>query len=110
MKLVLDKTIRYRTFIHEFDNLWIGVENWENARIKDSFFCLHGDLWPDGSLRTGKTKYFYSPYSGEDIVKEVKQIDPNFKWFDKLYFISPVTGEILRVDGKPAKDCFYNVL
>ncbi len=102
-KLVLDKTTRYRTFVIDF-GMWQGVERWENARLKDSFFCQAGDLWPDGSLRNGKTKYFFSPYSGEEIKKEVGPIDSNFKFFDYLYYHDE-QGEIRRVDGTLAKQC-----
>ena len=47
------------------------------------------NIFPDGSLKIGGTKYFYSPLSGEDIEKEIKPVKlTNFKWFDRLFYIN----------------------
>ena len=107
MKLILDKTLRLRTYLHDFENGFIYVENRENNTLKDCFFAFKGDVFPDGTLRTGKRKFFYSKESGEEIKKEVFTPDlARFEFFDKLYYVN-LSGEITRIDGKPAKDCEY---
>tara|TARA_R110000787_G_scaffold275100_2_gene383525 strand:- start:190 stop:519 length:330 start_codon:yes stop_codon:yes gene_type:complete len=106
METALKRKVVYETKTHDFD-AFIYVENWENARLRDSFFVYAGGLYQDGSVRKGETKYFYSPYSAEAIEKEVNKIDVHtFKWFDKLYYLNG-DGEVMRIDGTPAWKCDY---
>ena len=65
-------------------------------------------LFPDGSVKNKGKKYFYSPFSGLEIEKEIKSINYlKFAWFDKLYFFNS-DGEIIRIDGTPAEEVIYD--
>lgn len=109
MKEVNRRNILYRTLLHDFENGFVYVENWANSSLNDCFFAYRSDVWPDGSIKKGKLKYFYSRESGEDIKKEVKPVRvEKFKWFDKLYFVN-LSGDIQRIDGTPARDCDYGL-
>ena len=93
MDLILDKTIRYRTYIKEFDIGFVYVQQKENNVLKDDFFTIAGSLYPDGTLRPHSFKLFYSPLEGDEVKKEIGIVKPeSFKWFDKLYYIHS-TGE-----------------
>lgn len=100
MKLVLDKTIRYKTYIHDFENGWVYVEKWINNSFKDSFFAEKTKVFPDGTLKSGGYKYFFS-LPGEPVSKpKVMKIQcDKFRDFDHLYCIDMISGDILDVEG-----------
>ena len=51
-------------------------------------------------MKAGGVKYFYSPFSGEDIEKEIKPVNlSKFKWFDRLFYINR-EGEICSISDK----------
>lgn len=109
MKTVLLKTLKIEHKLHDFENGFVYVEHWANNSLKDCFFAYKGDVFPDGTIKNGKTKFFYSRESGENIKKEVEPICiRSFKWFDKLYFVN-LSGEVQRIDGVLAKDCDYSL-
>tara|TARA_R100000734_G_C3308130_1_gene98760 strand:+ start:559 stop:858 length:300 start_codon:yes stop_codon:yes gene_type:complete len=88
MDLIVDKTIRYRTYRKDFGNGIIFVQHLENVTIKDEYFALAGDVYPDGTMRPFCPKLFYSPLPEEEAKKELGLVKPEtFKWFDKLYYI-----------------------
>ena len=85
VKTVLSKTIKLETKMHSFVNGWCYVENYRNGNLQDNFFAEKEDLFPDGSMKPNRPKYFYSR-DGEE--KEVKKIDPLlFDGFGDLCFI-----------------------
>ena len=100
MKTIVKKTIKFETKRHDFDNDFAYIEHWQNTTLKDCYFAEKQYLFPDGSLKIGGTKYFYSPFSGEDIEKEIKPVKlNNFKWFDRLFYINR-EGEICSINQK----------
>lgn len=111
LELIAKRTISHETYRYVFPNdPFVYIEVYENNVLKDTYFAHHGDLWPDGTLRKNKKKYFYSNRSGEDIQKRVERLSYlKFKYFDKLYSFDE-SGDIVRIDGTPAARCNYNVL
>ena len=108
MKTIVKKTVSLETMKHDFDNEFVYIEQWANSHLKDCYFAEKEFLFPDGSIKNEGKKYFYSPFSGLDIEKEIEAIDcSKFKWFDKLYFYDS-EGEIIRIDGKRAEEVSYN--
>ncbi len=108
MRTIVQKTIIHETKRHDFDNEFAYIEVWQNNHLKDCYFAEKDLLFPDGTIKKDGKKYFYSPFSGEEICKEVKQINLNFKWFDKLYYFDD-EGNIFRIDGTPSADVDYNL-
>jgi hypothetical protein len=107
MKTIVKKTIILETKKYDFENEFAYIEQWSNAHLKDCYFAEKEFLFPDGSLKNNGKKYFYSPYSGLEIEKEIKAINPlNFKWFDKLYYFDE-NGDVLRIDDVKAEDVCY---
>ena len=103
MELVCHRKIEYKTFVHDFENGFLYVQNWENNRLKDDFFVHSGDLYPDGSIRPNKTKYFYSRFKGEEVKKEIGIVKiGKFKWFDNLYYIDDY-GEVRSINEEIQK-------
>ena len=100
MKTIVKKTIKFETKRHDFDNDFAYIEHWQNTTLKDCYFAEKQYLFPDGSLKIGGTKYFYSPFSGEDIEKQIEPVNFNkFKWFDRLFYINR-EGEICPICQK----------
>ena len=88
MNLIVDKTIRYRTYQKDFGNGIVFVQHLENVTVKDEYFAVAGDLYPDGTMRPHCPKLFYSPLPEGQVKKELGLVKPEtFKWFDKLYYI-----------------------
>lgn len=99
MKLILDKTIRIHNYIHDFENGWVYVLKMENSRAVDHFFADRSKVYPDGTLKKGGQKWFFSP-PGFDVCKGIDPIQPDrFNDFDHLYMINEF-GEIVNVDGE----------
>lgn len=110
MKTIVRKQIILETKRHDFDNEFAYIEQWSNSQLKDCYFAEKRSLFPDGSLKKGYKKFFFSPYSGEQIEKEIKPVNcAGFRWFDKLYFLGE-DGEIYRIDGKPAAEVDYQIV
>jgi len=100
VKTIVKKTISFETKRHDFDNDFAYIEHWQNTTLKDCYFAEKQYLFPDGSLKKTGIKYFYSPFSGEDVEKEIKPLNFNkFKWFDRLFYIN-TEGEICSIDQK----------
>lgn len=109
MRTILKKTATIETKRHDFDNKFAYIEIWTNNRLKDNFFAEKDDLFLDGSLKKDARKYFYSPFYGEEIEKEIKPIKlEKFNWFDKLYYFDE-DGEIHRIDGMRAEEIEYSL-
>jgi hypothetical protein len=109
MKTVLKKTSILETKRHDFDNEFAYIEVWNNNSLKDNYFAVKEDLFLDGSLKPKAKKYFYSPFYGDEIEKEIKPIRlEKFNWFDKLYYFDE-DGEIHRIDGVKAEDIEYSL-
>lgn len=107
MRTIVKKTIIQETKRHDFDNEFAYVEIWANNHLKDNYFAEKAFLFPDGSLKKHATKYFYSPYSGEEIEKEIEPVKyDKFNWFDKLYYFNE-DGSIFRIDGREALKIDY---
>lgn len=67
-------------------------------------------LFMDGSLKSGGKKYFYSKYTGEDVEKEIKSVNPEtFESFQKLFYYNE-EGEVVRIDDTLAADIENNIL
>ncbi|MDB4314454.1 hypothetical protein N9955_00335 [bacterium] len=97
MKTIVKKTITLETKRHDFDNEFAYIEVWSNAQLKDCYFAEKESLYPDGSVKNGHKKFFFSKFSGEDAYKEVKSIDyTKFKSFEKLYYYDE-EGDILSI-------------
>ena len=97
MKTIVKKTIKLETKRHDFDNDFAYIEHWQNTSLKDCFFAEKQYLFPDGSLKLGGIKYFYSPFSGTDIEKDIKPVNLNkFNWFDWLFYIN-TEGEVCSI-------------
>ena len=98
MKTIVKKKIKLETKRHDFDNDFAYIEHWQNTSLKDCFFAEKQYLFPDGSLKLGGIKYFYSPFSGTDIEKDIKPVNLNkFKWFDRLFYIN-TEGEVCSIN------------
>lgn len=90
MKTLCHRRVEYKTVAHEYPNGLVYVQNWANNQLQDDFFAHAGDLYPDGTLRPNKTKYFYSPVDDPE-KKEIGLLRnkwPEFKWFDRLFFFN----------------------
>lgn len=111
MKTIVKKTIHLETKRHDFENEFSYIEIWSNAHLKDCYFAIQDFLFPDGSLKNGGKKYFYSKYTGEDVEKEIRPINyETFNNFDKLYFHDD-EGNVTRIDGILSENLeseFYN--
>jgi len=109
MRTIVKKTIILETKRHDFDNEFAYVEIWTNNHLKDNYFAEKESLFLDGSLKPKAKKYFYSPFYGEEIEKEIKPVKlEKFQWFDKLYYFDE-EGEIVRIDGVKAEDIEYSL-
>ena len=98
MKTIVKKVIRLETKRHDFDNDFAYIEVWSNNTLKDCYFAEKQYLWPDGSLKRGGLKYFYSRNSAGFIEKDIKTVNYNkFNCFDRLYYFDE-DGEILQID------------
>lgn len=98
MRTIVKKTIVLETKRFDFDNEFAYIEQWSNAHLKDCYFAEKNYLFPDGSIKNGGKKFFYSPYSGDEVEKEIKSVDCHkFKWFDKLFYFND-EGEILSIN------------
>lgn len=103
MRTIVRKTFTVETKRFDFDNEFAYIEIWSNAHLKDCYFAEKEFIFPDGSIKSHGRKYFYSPYSGAEIEKEIKTVDcSKFRWFDKLFYFDD-DGEIFRIDGTPAE-------
>ena len=100
MKLVCHRKVEYKTYVHDFENGFLYVEEWENNRLKDDFFVKQGDLYIDGSVKPDRVKYFYSPFDLPKAKKEVGNVKlKRFKYFDRLFFVNG-DGVIERIKNK----------
>tara|TARA_R110002020_G_scaffold292709_2_gene508093 strand:- start:1002 stop:1325 length:324 start_codon:yes stop_codon:yes gene_type:complete len=100
VKTILKKTVSLETKRHDFDNEFAYIEQWRNTILTDCYFVEKEYLFPDGSLKAGGTKYFYSSLHGDAVEKTLKRVDLNkFKWFDRLYYIDE-EGIICPIEGK----------
>jgi hypothetical protein len=101
MKTIVKKTITFETKRFDFDNEFSYLEQWHNAHLKDCYFAEKEFLFPDGSIKRDGKKYFFSPYDGDEIEKEIKPINPlKFSFFDRLFYFDD-DGGIVRIDGTP---------
>lgn len=104
MRTIVKKTIHLETKRHDFENELAYLEVWSNAHLKDCYFAEKDFLFPDGTIKNGGKKYFYSKYTGEDVEKEIKPLIPEtFGAFEKLYYYDE-NGNAVRVDGVLASD------
>lgn len=109
MKIVEKRQLTIQNLMHEFDG-FVYIEIWHNNRLHDNYFAFSGQVYPNGQVKAGAKKFFYSPYSLDEIQKEVvpvKNIE-SFNYFDKLYSINE-EGEVIRIDGTPALKCDYRL-
>lgn len=110
MRTIVKKTINLETKRHDFENEFAYIEIWSNAHLRDCYFANKNFLFPDGSLKTGGKKYFFSKYTGEDVEKEIKPINyETFESFDKLYYYDE-DGNVVRWDGVLATDIEPEIL
>lgn len=103
MILILDKTIRYRTLKHEFENKLVYIETFKNDSFDDCYIAHKSGLFPDGTLKPGAIKYFYCPFISKDLILESEnkknRIDPDtFTSFDRVF--SVISGEIVEYEHK----------
>ena len=104
MRTILKKTIHLETKRHDFDNDLAYIEVWSNAQLKDCYFAEKDYLFPDGTIKNGGKKLFFSKYTGEDVEKEIKALNYlTFDAFDKLFYFDE-DGEAFRSDGVRAAD------
>ena len=98
MKTIVKKVVNLETKRHDFDNDFAYIEIWRNSTLKDCYFAEKQYIWPDGSLKKGGIKYFYSPLHGTEIEKEIKPLNyENFKWFNRLFYLDG-DGEVCQID------------
>lgn len=110
MRTIVKRTTTHEVKRHDFDNEFAYIEIWNNNHLTDCFFAEKEGLFMDGTVKPEFRKYFYSPYSGEEIEKEAKAVKlEKFAWFDKLYYFDE-NGEIIRIDGEPASQVNYQEL
>ena len=107
-RLVEKRIVNIEKRLWEWDD-FVYIEVWHNNHIKDSYFCVAGEVYPNGDARPNAIKYFYSAQSGCDIRRQMDSVKrpSKFTHFDKLYYINAQDGEIYRIDGKPAVECDY---
>ena len=104
MKTIVKKTIIQEIKRHDFDNEFAYLEVWQNNTLKDCYLAEKDSLYLDGSIKKEGKKYFYSPFSGLEIDKEITPLKiAKFKWFDKLYYFDE-DGEIFNINGTPSSD------
>lgn len=104
MRTIVKKTINLETKRHDFDNEFAYLEVWSNAHLKDCYFAQKDFLFPDGTIKNGGKKYFFSKYTGEDVEKEIKPLNyETFVCFNKLFYYDE-EGNAIRWDGVPALD------
>ena len=101
MKTIVKKVIKLESKRHDFDNDFAYIEVWQNNSLKDCYFAEKQYLWPDGSLKRGGIKYFFS--SEKKVVeKEIKPLNFNyFIRFDRLFYLDE-DGVIAQIDGEIA--------
>ena len=108
MRTVVKRITIHEVKRHDFENEFAYIEIWNNNHLTDCFFVEKEGLFLDASVKPEYKKYFYSPYSGDEIEKEVKAIKVSaFKWFDKLYYIDE-SGEIFKIDGTPINEIDFD--
>jgi len=104
VRTIVNKTITLQTKRHDFDNEFSYIEVWSNAHLKDCYFAEKDFLFPDGTIKNGGKKYFYSKYTGEDVEKEIRSLNyETFYSFDKLFYYDE-DGNVIRIDGVLAED------
>ena len=109
MKTIVKKVIKLESKRHDFDNDFAYIEVWQNNNLKDCYFVEKQYLWPDGSLKHGGVKYFYS--SEKKVTeKEIKPLNFNhFNQFDRLFYLDG-DGIIAQIDSEIAnspKEMYY---
>lgn len=100
MKTIVKQVIKLETKRHDFDNDFAYVEVWRNNTLTDCYLAEKQYLWPDGSLKLGGIKYFYSPLHDEEIEKEIKPL--NYKMFNSfscLYYFDE-DGDICQIESE----------
>lgn len=108
MKTIVKKTITQEIKRHDFDNEFAYLETYSNNQLKDCYFVEKDYLYPDGSIKRGGIKYFYSPFSGTEIEKEITPVNiGKFQWFDKLYYFDE-EGEIFNINGSHATEISWD--
>ncbi len=109
MKTIVKKVVKLETKRHDFDNDFAYIEVWTNNNLKDCYFAEKQYLWPDGSLKRGGIKYFYS-FDNENTEKEIKPLNYNhFNLFDHLFYLDG-DGVIAQIDSDIAnspQESFY---
>ena len=109
MKTIVKKVIRLETKRHDFDNDFAYIEVWRNHTLTDCYFAEKQYLWPDGSLKRGGLKYFYSNSSLNDVEKEIKTLNySKFNGFDKLYYFDK-DGEIQKIESDASESSTFKV-
>ena len=99
MKTIVKKVVRLETKRHDFDNEFSYIEVWRNSTLKDCYFAEKQYLWPDGSLKKGGIKYFYSPLHGDEIEKEIKPLSYlHFNWFNRLFYLDG-SGSVCQINA-----------
>ena len=106
MKTIVKKSIKLETKRHDFDNDFAYIEVWRNNSLTDCYFAEKQYLWPDGSLKLGGIKYFYSSLRREEIEKEIKTLNYKmFKLFDCLYYFNE-DGDICQIESERKEPSF----
>jgi len=100
VKTIVKKVIRLETKRHDYDNDFAYIAVWRNNTLTDCYLAEKQYLWPDGSLKLGGIKYFYSPLLGEEIEKEIKPLNCKlFNLFDRLYYFDE-DGDICQIESE----------
>ena len=108
MKTIVKNVIKLETKRHDFDNDFAYIEIWRNAALTDCYFAEKQFLWPDGSLKRGGIKYFYSSLHGDDVEKNIKSVNlEKFNWFDRLYYFDE-EGEIQKIVCERTESSVFN--
>lgn len=98
MKTIVKKVIRLETKRHDFDNDFAYIEVWRNNTLTDCYFAEKQFLWPDGSLKRGGLKYFYSNLDIFNAEKEIKPLNyKKFELFSKLFYLDR-EGNVCAID------------
>jgi hypothetical protein len=102
VKTIVKKVIRLETKRHDFDNDFAYIEVWRNNTLTDCYFAEKQYLWPDGSLKRGGLKYFYSNFEALDAEKEIKPLNyKQFEMFNSLFYVDgdgsicPISKDII---------------
>ncbi len=89
MKTIVKKTIKIETKRHDFDNDFSYIEIWRNNTLTDCYFAEKQYIWPDGSLKNGGIKYFFSTMGKPYTEKEIKPLNyKNFNRFSDLFYLN----------------------